>query len=169
MIKGDLSNPGGPHLSEEVFRRYEDHFQEFVLTYPGSLTLTPKDLAATTFAAQLRNAANAFISKGFESNLDRNLFAAVWAKSMVTTCDGKVLVGPKDSVKQALRAEVINNGEPQYLCDLVQPTNETLDALAVLYRNLVFQNPSRLVLSRPWAPPPGCVLEPQTDGSFLLL
>lgn len=169
MIKGNLTNPGGSHLSQANFRRFEPYFQDFVSCYPGTLTLEPRDLACVTFAARIRDAANAFITHGFESTLDRNTFQAFWNKSVVTINNGKVIIGPKDSVREAIRANVVKENQGDYFLDLSYPSIAVLNALGILYQNQILTQPSRVQGIDNWVPPVGVVLEPQPDGSFLLL
>lgn len=170
MLKGLLTNPTAPHLTEAVFRRYESVLADFLTTYPSAFSVTPAGFAPTTFIAQLRNAANAHIANRFESSVDPDALALAWKSSIATINDGKVLVGPKAGVREALRAEYTTDEvQPQFLCEIPEPTLDQLNALALLYATGVFHLPSKIgAIPIGYIPYPNTSLATHNDAFILL-
>ncbi len=167
-----ITNPAGTHLNEATFRRYEDTIILFTKTHPSALVVTPKNFECSTFSTQLRSAINAHIIHRFQSNVDPDNLSAIW-KSSIVTVDGKnVIIGPKHSVREAIRAEheIGEAHTPSYLVELEAPTLTQLNALAYLYSTNVFTTPSRiLTIPDGFVPMVGMDLSQQPDNSWLLL
>lgn len=170
MIKGLINSPSAPHLSEAIFRRYEAVLADFLATYPSAFSVTPSGVAPTTFIAQLRNAANAHIANRFESTVDPDELAAAWKQSIATINSGAIIVGPKTSVREVLRAEyTTGDATPQFLCEIDRPTLDQLNALLLLYATGVFQLPSKIgAIPVGYVPYPNTSLAPHGDAFILL-
>lgn len=170
MTKGSLSNPIGRHLSEPNFRRFEPHLKEFLTAFPSTVEFVPTDLATTTFAARLRDAANAFITNGYESTMDRDGFAQAWSQTIVTEIGSAVIVGMKAAIRDRLRADVEKAPQAAFLCEISNPSVSQLDALALLYATGVFSIPSRFT-PHPvgWKPHVPVAVEQQPDGWYIML
>lgn len=182
MHKGQFTNPDGPHRSLAILRRYEPEIQKLISCFPSSLTVTPRDVKASTFVTNFRNSVNLLLSdkpllEGYVSKIsapDIERLRNLWP-SVIT------FRGPSDSVicchkddrnvvLESVRVESTLPVAPSFLVDLDSPSVPVLNALVYLYGVGIFTTPSRLrgVIPDNVPLPPSVVLAPQPDGSFLL-
>lgn len=170
MLKGNLSNPSGPHLSYENFARFEETIFSFLKTYPHVFSVKPTTLASTTFAARLRDAINAHLTHRFESKVDPDALASAWSGSILTRNSDTVILGPKAAVAAASRQPLAEaSAGPRYLIELSEPTLDQLNALAFLYATNAISEPSFVGAIPPgYKPLANTSLTPYGSGFILL-
>lgn len=168
--KGSLDNPEGAHLSESVFRKYEDVLKAIVENYPSPFIFTPTTLQATTVVVWLRNAANAILTHGYATTLDIERLREIWKKVRVMNQGSKVVVATREE-QQAAKIQIAREAfnEPRLLT-INNPSIRVLDGLCILILEGALTNPTLLTGTIPdYAIPPGVVLEINPDGTHTIL
>jgi hypothetical protein len=134
MIKLDIRNPQGLHLSESNFRKHEADIASFLRTFPAPIALSHPVLACSTYTAQLRNAINAHITKRFKSEVDPDVLREAWSKSVAIRSATSVTLGPKHAIRALTNSLTVETAAsitaPNYLLELDSPTIDVLRALA---------------------------------------
>jgi len=171
MKKGSRYNPSGSHLNEHIFRKYEDFFVQLLACYPNPLTLHPTNIAASTFRQQIRVAANALLQHGYPSSVTPEALSPIWNSVVVIIHNDHIVIGPRASVTEAIRATETSTTPPSFLCELTNPTLAQLNALRAMYESGASVVPSRIVGEIPpgYEHSPLVTLQPQPDGSHLML
>jgi hypothetical protein len=148
MIKLDIRNPQGLHLSESNFRKHEADIASFLRTFPAPIALSHPTLACSTYTAQLRNAINAHITKRFKSDVDPDVLREAWSKSVAIRSATSVTLGPKHAIRALTNSLTVETAAsitaPNYLLELDSPTIDVLRALAYLYAAEVFHLPTKI-------------------------
>jgi len=169
--KGNLDNPEGAHLSESVFRKYEDVLKAIVENYPAPFIFTPTTLQATTVVVWLRNAANAVLTHNYPTDLDIERLREIWKKVRVMNQGSKVVVSTRESQQEAKVqiARAAFHDEPKVLT-INNPSIRVLDGLCILILEGALTNPTLLTGTVPdYTVPPGVVLETNSDGTHTIL
>ena len=148
MIKLDIRNPQGLHLSESNFRKHEADIASFLRTFPAPIALSHPTLACSTYTAQLRNAINAHITKRFKSEVDPDVLREAWSKSVAIRSATSVTLGPKHAIRALTNSLTVETAAsitaPNYLLELDSTTIDVLRALAYLYAAEVFHLPTKI-------------------------
>jgi len=148
MIKLDIRNPQGLHLSESNFRKHEADIASFLRAFPAPIALSHPTLACSTYTAQLRNAINAHITKRFKSDVDPDVLREAWSKSVAIRSATSVTLGPKHAIRALTNSLTVETAAsitaPNYLLELDSPTIDVLRALAYLYAAEVFHLPTKI-------------------------
>jgi hypothetical protein len=148
MIKLDIRNPQGLHLSESNFRKHEADIASFLCAFPAPIALSHPVLACSTYTAQLRNAINAHITKRFKSEVDPDVLREAWSKSVAIRSATSVTLGPKYAIRALTNSLTVETAAsitaPNYLLELDSPTIDVLRALAYLYAAEVFHLPTKI-------------------------
>lgn len=172
-MKGNLTNPDGPHLSEANFRRWEAILERFLNTYPEPFVFEPSELAPSTCCVSLRNAVNTILIKDeIKTTLDRVLLKEYWRAVSVCAKGKKVVIGDRGAQREAsvaIAREHSNSPGPRQLT-LHNPSDRALLAVALLLLEKHLVDPVSITGDIPsFTPPSGIVFEPMPDGSFTML
>jgi hypothetical protein len=135
MNKGILKNPQGAHLNVGNFRKYEDVLRDVVLMYPSNTIIAPIGLRTTTFAARLRDAANAVLTFNYPAKFDIEKLREIWPHVAVHAMGDKVVIGTKmgmEDVRAVLRKPANFDTKSRFLTDREDPTIEQLEAAEAL-------------------------------------
>lgn len=81
------------HLSEKVFRRFEQTIKQIVEEFPRTIIITPEGISQYTFIARLRDAMRSLYKYEWQTSVESTRFRSIRAQIVVKTGpDGTIIV-----------------------------------------------------------------------------
>lgn len=162
-----ISNPNGPHHSQENFLRFLPHLEQLCSQFPAPVTFHPDGLAPSTFAGRFRDAGRAFLIHKFRSPLDYDTFLKVWEGTVVRIVGNVVVVSPP---KAEVDTIAVAERPATYLFTLTSPNHAQLEAAIRVIESGISTLPILIEGAIPDVTlPPTVILQPKSDGTHILI
>lgn len=162
-----ITNPNGPHLSEENFLRFLPHLEELCSKFPNPVTFHPEKIAPATFAGRFRDAGNAYLIHKYDSTLDYDTFTKVWDSTVVRIIGQAVVVSPP---KAEIDTITVAERPATYLFTLTSPNLDQMEAAIKVIESGISTLPILIEGPIPNITfPTTVILQPKPDGTHILI